>query len=246
MMKLTLNHPLHRTLRTWTLTSSCPSRWSSWRRRSENFRTAWRTRRKRWRQNFQQIRRFHVFCLACYTNTWYVKTSTRGGKWLTQHCFMCGLVLADWLLWACQTSGGDPLDQEGLWGAACQGHGVMGAPRGGEGKTIYLFSVYAFCVEHSQSHCRRQARTERSSDGKLSGWLVSVFRDYIFYIFIVVTQWSMIMVHLFCVVDQQHEGGTWEGLGAQAKDVQNDGGQGEFCGQNNRRSKLHLRGKCHF
>lgn len=29
-----------------------------------------------------------------------------------------------------------------------------------------------------------------------------------FYIFIVVTQWSMIMVHLFCVVDQQHEGGT--------------------------------------
>lgn len=49
-----------------------------------------------------------------------------------------------------------------------------------------------------------------------------------------------------CVVDQQHEGGSWEGLGAQTEDVKNDAGQGELCGQNNRRPQLHLRGKHHL
>lgn len=43
--------------------------------------------------------------------------------------------------------------------------------------------------------------------------------------------------------DQQHEGGTGEGSGAQAAHVQDDGGQGELCVQNNSRTQLHLRGE---
>lgn len=64
--------------------------------------------------------------------------------------------LADWLLWEGETARGNSPYQTGLWRAAHQGHGIMGAPGGGEGmKGKFKMYMNKRCIPHSFTKCNK-------------------------------------------------------------------------------------------